>query len=84
VSFKPSGRGLAARGGKELQGFVLAGADRRFHPARAVLDGDSIIVSSEAVAQPVAVRYGWSDNPEQANLTNLDGLPASPFRSDVW
>ena len=84
VTFKPSDRGLAVRGGKDVQGFMLAGADRRFHAARAVLDGNSIIVSSEAVLQPVAVRYGWSDNPEQANLTNLDGLPASPFRSDAW
>jgi sialate O-acetylesterase len=41
-------------------------------------------VSSEQVAEPVAVRYAWADNPEEANFYNIEGLPASPFRTDNW
>jgi sialate O-acetylesterase len=83
VEFDTQGSGLAARGGA-LQGFEVAGEDHRFHPARAVIAGHSVVVSSDAVGQPRAVRYAWSDNPEQANLTNSEGLPASPFRTDDW
>ena len=83
VEFDTQGSALAARGGP-VQGFEVAGDDHRFHPARAVIAGNSIVVSSESVAQPRAVRYAWSDNPEQANLTNREGLPASPFRTDDW
>jgi len=61
----------------------VAGADRVFHPAGAVIQGDSVVVRSAAVAQPVAVRYAWRDAPE-ANLYNGAGLPAAPFRSDDW
>ena len=71
-------------GGEAVQGFELAGADRRFHPATAKLEGDAVVVTSDLVAQPVAVRYAWRDNPENANLTNREKLPASPFRSDAW
>jgi sialate O-acetylesterase len=85
VTFELGGSALAVRGeGKELHGFEIAGADRRFHPARAVVDGDTVIVSSEAVVTPQAVRYAWRDNPENADLINRDGLPASPFRTDTW
>jgi sialate O-acetylesterase len=66
-----------------LKDFQIAGADRHFVPADAKIDGDAVIVSSPQVADPVAVRYGWSDNP-QGNLYNRDGLPASPFRTDGW
>ena len=76
--------GLAARGGGALQGFALAGADGAFHPATATIEGDRIVVRSEAVATPVAVRYAWSDAPVDANLVGAGGLPASPFRSDEW
>ncbi|TYT26874.1 9-O-acetylesterase [Luteimonas viscosa] len=76
--------GLAARGGDALQGFRLAGADRRFHPAAASIDADRVVVRSDAVAAPVAVRYAWSDAPVDANLVGASGLPASPFRSDDW
>jgi sialate O-acetylesterase len=54
-----------------------------FHPATAIIQGDSVIVQSAAVRQPVAVRYGWRNAPE-ANLYNGAGLPAAPFRSDDW
>ena len=84
VEFDTQGSALAARGSQAVQGFEVAGDDRRFHPARAVLAGNSVVVSSDAVARPRAVRYAWSDNPEQANLVNREGLPASPFRTDDW
>jgi len=69
--------------GLKLKGFSIAGADRKFFRADAVLDGDIVIVSSEKVTEPVAIRYGWSDNPE-VNLYDKKGLPAAPFRTDSW
>lgn len=85
VDFDTQGSALAVRGdGGALSGFELAGDDRRFHPAQARVEGDVVVVSSEAVPQPKAVRYAWRDNPEHANLGNQDQLPASPFRSDAW
>lgn len=85
VEFEPSSSALTVRGGGDAaHGFELAGADRRFHPASAVIQGDTVVLTSAEVAQPQAVRYGWHDNPEQADLINSDGLPASPFRSDSW
>lgn len=74
--------GLISREGK-LKGFAIAGADRRFYEARASIVGDRVVVSSELVTEPVAVRYGWASYPE-VNLYNKDGLPASPFRTDNW
>lgn len=83
VHFKLMGSNLAVRGGgSQVQGFTLAGADGVFHPAQARLHGELVVVSSPAVAQPIALRYGWSENPAAANLVNSDGLPVSPFRSD--
>lgn len=74
---------LAVRGGgATLAGFAVAGADGRFQPAQAQLRGQRVVVWSDAVAAPLAVRYGWVNNPEQANLVNRAGLPASPFRTD--
>ena len=64
-----------------LRGFRVAGADRIFHPADAVAVGEEIAVSSPEVPEPVAVCYGWSDNPMSANLYNIAGLPALPFRA---
>ena len=61
----------------------IAGNDARFYPADAVIDGNSIIVSSPEVAFPIAVRYAWADNPI-CNLYNGVNLPASPFRTDDW
>lgn len=85
VRFAASGGTLASRqAGQALRGFALAGADHRFHPAQARNVGEQIIVSSEQVPAPVAVRYGWHDNVEAADLINSEGLPASPFRSDDW
>ncbi|HEY8665132.1 MAG TPA: sialate O-acetylesterase [Tepidisphaeraceae bacterium] len=64
--------------------FVIAGEDKVFHPASAKIDGDTVIVSSPDVKNPVAVRYAWADNPEGANLYNKENLPAAPFRTDKW
>jgi sialate O-acetylesterase len=82
LSFKNTGGGLEAKGG-ELRGFALAGADKSFVWAKAVIDGDKVIVSDATVPKPAAVRYGWADFPV-VNLFNKEGLPASPFRTDNW
>jgi sialate O-acetylesterase len=81
LRFTHVGGGLVAKGGP-LKGFTIAGEDKRFFPARAEIEGDTIIVTSDQVAAPVAVRYGWSNVPD-VNLYNQAGLPASPFRTDV-
>jgi sialate O-acetylesterase len=72
------GAGLQAKDG-ELKGFEIAGADGKFAPAVARVDGDSVVVKSADVRSPAHIRYAWADNPE-CNLYNSDGLPASPFR----
>ena len=61
----------------------MTGRDRQWHWAEARIDGDTVVVSSPDVPQPVAVRYAWQSNP-QATLYNGAGLPASPFRTDDW
>jgi len=75
--------GLVARDGP-LKQFSIAGSDRHFVWADATLDGDTVLVSSAQVPNPVAVRYAWADNPAGCNLYNKAGLPASPFRTDDW
>ncbi len=83
LRFRYAGDGLVAQGG-ELKGFAVAGADQKFVWANAELSGtNSVTVWSDSVAEPVAVRYGWADNPE-CTLYNQAGLPASPFRTDEW
>jgi sialate O-acetylesterase len=72
-------KGMTAKGG-ELSSFEVAGADGKWAPATAKIDGTSIVASSPDVAAPTAVRYGWAANPP-CNLYNSDGLPASPFNS---
>ena len=69
--------------GEELKGFTIAGPDRQFHWAKARIEGNSVVVWSDEVPMPQAVRYAWADNPI-ANLYNGIGLPASPFRTDKW
>jgi len=83
LSFDRPAGGLVVRGGGALKGFAVAGADRRFIWAEAKIVGDTIEVSSAQIAQPVAVRYAWANNPV-CNLYNKAGLPASPFRTDTW
>ncbi len=82
IFFHHTDGGLVVHGGK-LNGFVIAGTDRQWHPAEARIAGDTIFVSSKEVPQPVAARYDWANDPE-GNLYNGAGLPAMPFRTDDW
>ena len=63
--------------------WTVAGDDQVFHWAHAEIQGDKVIVWTEDVTDPVAVRYAWANNPN-ATLYNHEGLPASPFRTDDW
>lgn len=67
-----------------LHGFAVADDSRQFRSAQARIKGNRVIVSHPDISHPTAVRYGWLDNPEQSNLANRSGLPASPFRTDDW
>jgi len=80
LQFRHADRGLVAQGG-DLRGFVIAGEDRKWVPARAEVQGNAVMVWSPDVSKPVAVRYGWADCPS-VTLYNRQGLPASPFRTD--
>lgn len=82
VEFKHTHDGLIAKDG-ELRGFEVAGADRQWHKAVARIKDDRVIVSTNEVKMPVAVRYAWSSNPD-CNLYNGKGIPASPFRTVNW
>ena len=77
--FDHHAKGLVAKGG-ELTGWEVAGADGKFVPATAKIDGNTVIVTSDAVLEPRLVRYGWASSPD-CNLFNGEGLPASPFTS---
>ena len=83
VHFAHAGAGMKAKDGGALKGFAVAGKDRKFVWANARIEGKTIVVSSPSVNHPVAVRYGWADNPE-CNLYGGTDLPASPFRTDNW
>ena len=80
LTFDHVGGGLAARDGKPLDSFEIAGSDGKFVPAQAEIDGRTIVVSSDPVPQPVTVRFAWS-NIACPNLMNKEGLPASSFRT---
>ena len=82
VWFDHTDRGLTSKNGT-LRGFEVAGADQKFFPAEAKIDGDTVVVSSPSVTAPTAVRYGWAANPD-CNLYNGANLPASPFRAKVF
>ncbi len=82
LQFDHVGSGLESRGGA-LRGFTVCGADRKFVPAIAEVDGKNVVVHSPLAPEPVAVRYGWADYPI-VNLFNREGLPASPFRTDAF
>ncbi|MCP5556163.1 MAG: sialate O-acetylesterase [Verrucomicrobiaceae bacterium] len=83
VSFNHTNGGLKSINGGVLTGFQIAAADQQWKTAEAKIVGESVVVSSAEVAQPVAVRYAWKDWPEYS-LANGAGLPASPFRTDNW
>lgn len=82
IAFKNTGAGLVAEDGEDLVQFAIAGADKKFVWAKAVIKGDKVLVWSDKIPSPLYVRYAWADNPDGANLYNKEGLPASPFRTD--
>jgi sialate O-acetylesterase len=85
VSFNHTGSGLTtADKYGYLYGFEVAGSDQQWHFARAWIVGNTVVVESDKVSSPVAVRYNWTDNAEAGNLFNKEGLPAAPFRTDNW
>ncbi len=87
LHFEYAGSGLMAKGGK-LASFAIAGADKNFVWADAVIENrdgrDVVVVSSPEVKNPASVRYAWALNPIKANLYSKEGFPASPFRTDNW
>lgn len=83
LRFDHIGSGLMAKDGQPLKGFAIAGADKEFVWADAKIVGNKVLVKSDKVKIPVAVRYGWAHNPV-CDLYNNKGLPASPFRTDDW
>jgi sialate O-acetylesterase len=74
--------GLRSSNGKPLDFFTIAGADQKFVPAEAKIEGDAVVVSAKGVKKPVGVRFAWRED-AMPNLVNGAGLPASPFRTDV-
>jgi sialate O-acetylesterase len=95
LSFDHVGKGLMVGSKSELEPtkevadgklarFAIAGEDTVWHWADATIDGNTVVVKSDKVEKPVAVRYAFSMNPAGANLYNKDGIPASPFRTDSW
>ena len=81
VSFDNVGSGLVDKGRGTLGGFSVAGEDGVYRYARAVIDGNTVVVASDLVPAPRSVRYAWAGNPA-ADLGNKEGLPAAPFRTD--
>jgi sialate O-acetylesterase len=81
IHFEHAVGGLASRDGKPLTWFTIAGEDGQFVPAQAKIDGETVVVSSDAVARPATVRFGWHQIAEP-NLMSRAGLPVSPFRTD--
>ena len=83
LMFDYIGSGLTSRDDEPLTWFQIAGENQEFVEANATIDDDTVVVSSDAIANPVAVRFGWHQSAEP-NFVNKEGLPASPFRTDAW
>ncbi|SEN65263.1 sialate O-acetylesterase [bacterium A37T11] len=85
VSFNEVNGGLITKDGSvNVLGFAVAGDDQQFKPAKAKIAGDKVVVVSDSVSKPVAVRYSWADDAGTSNLYNKEGFPAGPFRTDNW
>jgi sialate O-acetylesterase len=85
LTFNTIGTGLSTSDNSEnVKGFEIAGADKVFHSAKAIIKNNKVIVSSAEVPNPVAVHYGWADDDTEINLYNKEKFPASPFRTDNW
>ena len=82
IYFTHTGSGLMVKE-EELTHFEIAGKNRIFYPAKAIIDGETILVESQKVNKPLAVRYAFN-NTDEPNLFNKEGLPASSFRTDDW
>ena len=83
LTFSHTGSGLQAKDKYGyLRAFAIAGQNKKFVWAKAYIDGNTVVVYNDDIKNPVAARYGWSSNPEDVNLYNKEGLPASPFRTD--
>jgi sialate O-acetylesterase len=83
IEFDHIGSGLVVKGGGDLNQFAIAGADRKFVWAEAIIEDNRVIIRSDEIKSPVFVRYAWADNPDGANLYNIEGLPASPFEATI-
>jgi len=83
ISFDHVGDGLVSRDDKPLSHFTIAGKDKMFVEATATIKGKRVVIRADSVKKPVAVRFGWHQEAEP-NLSNKNGLPASPFRTDSW
>lgn len=84
LTFTSTAKSLKTNDSEDVKSIAIAGSDHKFVWAKSKIKGSKLVVWHESVANPVAVRYGWADNPEGANLINSEGLPASPFRTDTW
>lgn len=85
LTFDHAGSGLAVKGTDGYaNGFEIAGADKKFYVAQAIVEGNTMVISHEKISAPVAVRYGWADDASQCNVFNTEGLPMAPFRTDKW
>ncbi|MDI1306073.1 MAG: sialate O-acetylesterase [bacterium] len=85
LTFDNIGSGLTTFDNSEnLKGFEIAGADKIFYAAKAIIKDNKVIVSSEIVQNPIAIHYGWADDDTAINLFNKEKFPASPFRTDDW
>jgi sialate O-acetylesterase len=83
IEFDQAGSGLMVKGGGDLHYFALAGINKKFVWADAIIENNHVVVRSDEIPDPVYVRYAWADNPEGANLYNIEGLPASPFEVTI-
>ncbi len=83
ITFDNASNGLVSKGGKELKGFIIAGSNHQFYPAKAIIKNNTVTVYSPKVKDPIAVRFEWA-NHALPNLFNKEGLPASSFRTDEW
>ena len=83
ITFNNTGSGLVSHDGEALQQFAIAGADKKFVWAKAIIKDDKVIAWNDEITKPVYVRYAWANNPDGANLYNKEDLPASPFEGSV-
>jgi len=85
LSFTHTGSGLIANDKYGyIKGFEVAGTDKVFHYARAVIEGNTIVLDCDAVSNPVAARYNWADDASEGNVFNKEHYPMAPFRTDNW